>query len=477
MRPLTATSLALALCLGGAGALAPVASQAQVDFGVGVSVGFAPPPLPYYDQPSAPGYGYIWTPGYWAWDDYAGDYYWVPGTWVLPPRIGLLWTPPWWGWNDGAYVFNAGYWGPTVGFYGGINYGFGYTGFGYEGGYWRDNQFFYNRTVNNINNVNITNVYNRPINTVNNFNRVSFNGPGGVQARPTNAQLYAARAPHLAPTSAQQQHFQLARNQPDLRAGANHGAPPIAATARPAMLRGPGVAPAVRAGGAYHPQTGAYRAPGDAGAPAAQRYGQGPVSRAEGFSGGARAPGSYNGAYNNAYRQAQPRYGQASGAPERFNNPAHLPGGYDSSYNAGYRTTPRAAESYNSGYPVHSPQARPPQNYYPVHSPQPRPPQNYDNSYRPPAAGYSNGYRAPSRPTEAFNAGGAFRAQAPAYNNDGYRSAPRPAGGFNSGGGFRAQAPAPQAMERAAPQVREARPAPAPAPQAQHDRKEPPRPN
>ena len=26
-----------------------------------------PPPLPDYEQPQAPGDGYLWTPGYWAW--------------------------------------------------------------------------------------------------------------------------------------------------------------------------------------------------------------------------------------------------------------------------------------------------------------------------------------------------------------------------------------------------------------------------
>jgi hypothetical protein len=48
--------------------------------------------LPVYDQPPIPEPGYIWTPGYWAWDDDSG-YYWVPGTWVLPPEPALLWTP------------------------------------------------------------------------------------------------------------------------------------------------------------------------------------------------------------------------------------------------------------------------------------------------------------------------------------------------------------------------------------------------
>ena len=38
-----------------------------------------PPPLPEYSQPPSPGYGYLWTPGYWS---YAPQgYYWVPGAW------------------------------------------------------------------------------------------------------------------------------------------------------------------------------------------------------------------------------------------------------------------------------------------------------------------------------------------------------------------------------------------------------------
>jgi len=35
-----------------------------------------------------------------------------------------------------AYVFHVGYWGPVVGFYGGIDYGYGYVGRGYYGGRW-----------------------------------------------------------------------------------------------------------------------------------------------------------------------------------------------------------------------------------------------------------------------------------------------------------------------------------------------------
>ena len=54
---------------------------------VGISVGIAPPELPAYEQPMCPGDGYIWTPGYWAWEN---EYYWVPGTWVMPPEVGFL---------------------------------------------------------------------------------------------------------------------------------------------------------------------------------------------------------------------------------------------------------------------------------------------------------------------------------------------------------------------------------------------------
>ncbi len=150
--------LLFALTLLAIPATAPTASAA---FGFGISITLAPPPLPVYDQPICPGDGYIWTPGYWA---YGPDgYFWVPGTWVLAPRIGFLWTPGYWGWGGSGYFWHAGYWGPHVGFYGGINYGFGYGGFGYQGGYWNGSHFYYNRGVNNVNVTNIHNTYNRTV--------------------------------------------------------------------------------------------------------------------------------------------------------------------------------------------------------------------------------------------------------------------------------------------------------------------------
>ena len=160
--------------------------------GVYVSVAIGPPALPVYSQPICPGPGYIWTPGYWAWGP--DGYFWVPGTWVLPPEVGFLWTPGYWAFSTGAYYWHPGYWGPNVGFYGGIDYGYGYTGAGYYGGYWQGRNFYYNRAVNNVNITNV-HVYNRTV--VNNVNvrRVSYNGgPHGVQARPTSNQLAAEHA-------------------------------------------------------------------------------------------------------------------------------------------------------------------------------------------------------------------------------------------------------------------------------------------
>jgi Membrane protein involved in colicin uptake len=220
-----------------------------------ISVSFGPPALPIYDQPLCPGEGYIWTPGYWAWDEDDYDYYWVPGTWVLAPEVGFLWTPPYWAWVDDAYVFYDGYWGPHVGFYGGIVYGFGYTGFGYEGGRWEGDRFFYNRSVTNVNVVNVRNVYNETV--VNNnvtVNRVSYNGgPGGVHARPRPQEEIATRERHLPPVGVQTRHFQEARSDRELHASANHGRPPVAATPRPALFHDRAAVPARQAGAPYNP--------------------------------------------------------------------------------------------------------------------------------------------------------------------------------------------------------------------------------
>jgi len=247
--------IALVLTLGMLAFSAP--SFAQV--AVGISVGFAPPELPVYEQPLCPGDGYIWTPGYWAWD--GEDYYWVPGTWILAPEVGFFWTPPYWGWGGSAFLFHEGYWGPAIGFYGGINYGFGYFGHGYEGGRWDNGHFFYNRTVNNINVTEIHNVYNTRV-TYNTESHVSYNGgQGGINARATSEEEAAARGRHVPPVAAQTQHMEAARGNQELRASVNHGRPPIAATAKPGEFRG-GVTPATSQAHYNPPAKGANNAPG-----------------------------------------------------------------------------------------------------------------------------------------------------------------------------------------------------------------------
>jgi hypothetical protein len=201
----------------------------------------APPELPVYEQPVCPGDGYIWTPGYWAWND---DYYWVPGTWVMPPEVGFLWTPGYWGWGGDGFLFNEGYWGLSVGFYGGIDYGFGYFGHGYEGGRWENGHFFYNTAVNRVDANAIHNVYNTRVNET--ANRVSYNGGnGGINARATSGEEAAARGRHSGPVAAQTQHAYSARNNPQQRFSANHGAPPVTATARANLASHPNGLPPI----------------------------------------------------------------------------------------------------------------------------------------------------------------------------------------------------------------------------------------
>ncbi len=247
------------LVLAGFLALPFGASFAQV----GISINVAPPVLPVYEQPLCPTPGYIWTPGYWGWGD--GDYYWVPGVWVPPPRVGLLWTPAWWGWNNGAYAFHQGYWGPTVGFYGGINYGHGYWGNGYGGGRWVGNTFRYNTAVTRVNTTVIHNTYidRTVVNKQVNRSHTSFNGPNGIKAQPTAEQKAAAQnAKRIPPTSQQLARKEAAAKDPKLQASNNKGHPN--ADAIKSFNKGEGV-DAGRGKGAQGPGAAAGTAAGQAG--------------------------------------------------------------------------------------------------------------------------------------------------------------------------------------------------------------------
>ncbi|HWD87064.1 MAG TPA: YXWGXW repeat-containing protein [Mucilaginibacter sp.] len=195
---------------------------------VSVQVNIAPPAIPEYTQPPCPEDGYLWEPGYWNWDPNANDYYWVPGVWVAPPSSGLLWTPPYWDFVNGVYAFHAGYWGPHVGYYGGINYGNGYLGIGFAGGAWSGGHFRYNTAAWNVDRTRVHNVYvDRTViqkHTIGQ-NHISYHGPHPEE-------VPAAREKHVQVTAEQQSHVQAARADHSQFHSVNHGNP-----SRPAMSR------------------------------------------------------------------------------------------------------------------------------------------------------------------------------------------------------------------------------------------------
>jgi len=209
--------LLLVLCL------LPAVSHAQIAVGVSIHVG--PPALPVYTQPPCPTEGYLWTPGYWAYGPVG--YFWVPGVWVAPPRVGLLWTPGYWGFAGGLYGWHTGYWGPHVGFYGGINYGFGYGGVGFVGGHWGGGGFVYNSAVLNVG-VGFHNTFvDRTVinNTTVVNNHYSFNGEGGVGARPTPEEQATEHENHIQPTPNQISHEHAMSQDRNQLASMNGGHP------------------------------------------------------------------------------------------------------------------------------------------------------------------------------------------------------------------------------------------------------------
>jgi len=204
--------------------------------GVFISVNFAPPVLPYYDQPQCPEPGLIWTPGYWAYDE--DGYYWVPGTWIPAPYEGALWTPPYWGWDNSLYVFHPGYWGMHVGYYGGVNYGFGYMGVGFVGGMWRGHDFLYNTAVMRVDDRRVRNVYvDRDVvrrYTIANDRRVSFSGGrDGIHHDARPEERVADRDRHVEESQFQRSHENAARSDKSFYARNNGGRPSNVVVQRP----------------------------------------------------------------------------------------------------------------------------------------------------------------------------------------------------------------------------------------------------
>jgi hypothetical protein len=222
---------------------ATVSAQVYVSFN-------APPPLMQYEQPQLSNQNYIWTPGYWAMG--SSGYYWVAGSWQQPPQMGLLYTPGYWGYNQGQnqYTFNQGYWGQQVGYYGGVNYGYGYYGNGYNGGNWNGGQFRYNTAISNVNPTVVKNLY--IVRTVINrtVNRTSYNGGnGGIRVSPTAQQQALANQHRYEATAAQRQRVSDAADNHSNLESTIHAKP-----AQPARQAAPVAKPAHQAAPAAKPQ-------------------------------------------------------------------------------------------------------------------------------------------------------------------------------------------------------------------------------
>jgi len=239
-----------------------VNNNQQADADQPIQADNAPPVLQTDDQPECPVDGYLWQPGYWAFNP-AGGYYWVHGTWVAPPQSDLLWTPPYWGYEGGIYLFHRGYWGAEVGYYGGIYYGYGYGGHGYYGGSWNGGHFRYNTAVVRVNMTVVHNTYvDRTVVTSAPQRQVSFNGPGGVNARPTPKELQVSNQNHIVDnrqnpkaftplkpvgnnSNLQQNHNNNARPTPGINSntavqgGTNNKIKPATATNNATVQRGP----------------------------------------------------------------------------------------------------------------------------------------------------------------------------------------------------------------------------------------------
>jgi len=161
--------------------------------GVFISVAFAPPVLPVYEQPPCPEPGWMWSPGYWAYH---------------------------------------------VGYYGGVNYGFGYMGIGFVGGMWRGHDFVYNTAIMRVDQGRIHNTYiDRNIverNTIVNDRHVSFSGGrDGIHHDPMPEERLAERDQHVAVSSYQAQHESAARSDRNSYFKNNNGRPSSLAVARP----------------------------------------------------------------------------------------------------------------------------------------------------------------------------------------------------------------------------------------------------
>lgn len=90
-------NLALALAL-----VAGSAAFAQVSINIMIA-----PPIPLHEVAHTLPPGYVWAPGYWAWNN--DRYVWVRGRTILQ-RTGYRWQPDSWEQRNGNYYRQAGRW-------------------------------------------------------------------------------------------------------------------------------------------------------------------------------------------------------------------------------------------------------------------------------------------------------------------------------------------------------------------------------
>ena len=67
-----------------------------------------PPPARVEVYGVAPGPGFVWVNGYWAWR--GGGYAWAPGYWARPPRPRARWVSGYWSYRHGGYRYRPGCW-------------------------------------------------------------------------------------------------------------------------------------------------------------------------------------------------------------------------------------------------------------------------------------------------------------------------------------------------------------------------------
>jgi len=66
------------------------------------------PPAPVVEQTTIRE-GYVYTPGYWRYEEPSRKHVWVKGDYV-PERRGEHWVAHEWRENNGRYLFNEGHW-------------------------------------------------------------------------------------------------------------------------------------------------------------------------------------------------------------------------------------------------------------------------------------------------------------------------------------------------------------------------------